>query len=99
MLDKIKILLTIIFLACCAGAQESSWSKLTIPQLKAIQDSLEMQITTAYQEDPVDTKLVESLPKEFKSSLPTIKEIEAELAKQDFLSGKKSKLLKGSKKK
>lgn len=32
-----------------------------------------------------ETKLVESLPKEFKSSLPTVKEIEAELEKQDIL--------------
>lgn len=35
-----------------------------------------------------ETKLVESLPKEFKGILPTIQEIEAELEKQDFLSGK-----------
>jgi len=38
-----------------------------------------------------ETKLVESLPKEFKSSLPTVEEIEAELEKRDVLIGKKTK--------
>lgn len=38
-----------------------------------------------------EIKLVESLPKEFKSSLPTVAEIEAELEKRDFLIGKKRK--------
>lgn len=37
------------------------------------------------------TKIVESLPKDLKGSLPTVKEIEAELEKQELLSGKKSK--------
>lgn len=37
-----------------------------------------------------ETKLVASLPKELKSSLPTIEEIEAELKKQEFLSKKKT---------
>jgi len=32
-----------------------------------------------------ETKLVESLPKNLKSSLPSIKEIEAELEKQEIL--------------
>lgn len=37
------------------------------------------------------TKLVESLPKEFKGKLPSIKEIEAELEKTELLSDKKIK--------
>jgi len=38
-----------------------------------------------------ETKLVESLPKEFKSSLPTIKEIEAELEKHEIFAEIKQK--------
>lgn len=38
-----------------------------------------------------ETRLVESLPKEFKSSLPTVEEIEAELEKRDVLIAKKRK--------
>jgi predicted nuclease of restriction endonuclease-like (RecB) superfamily len=41
-----------------------------------------------------ETKLVASLPKNLKSSLPTIQEIEAELEKQEILKGKKVKLVK-----
>lgn len=44
-----------------------------------------------------ETKLLEKLPKELKSSLPTIQEIEAELEKHPIKKNKKSKKLTSSK--
>ena len=46
-----------------------------------------------------ETKLVESLPKEFRSSLPTIKEIEAELEIRELASVKSVKKAKSTKSK
>ncbi|KKR97022.1 MAG: hypothetical protein UU47_C0003G0009 [candidate division TM6 bacterium GW2011_GWE2_41_16] len=44
-----------------------------------------------------ETEIIKKLPKEFKSSLPTIAEIEAGLEKQEILAGKKSNPVKSKK--